>query len=75
MKNKTKKYLKTLDKYQIKELVHHPDLTEDESWLIYYTYGERRMIVNICYKLNMSESRYNKIRDEALIKLYYILNL
>lgn len=37
MKNKVKNYLKTLDKYKIKEIVKHPDLSEIEKWLIYYT--------------------------------------
>ena len=41
MKDKVKNYLKSLNKYQIKELVNHPDLTEEERWLIYYTYGEK----------------------------------
>ena len=75
MKNKTKKYLKSLTKYQIKDIVKHPDLTELERWLIYYTYGEKRYILNTATKLNMSERRFYTVRDEALIKLYYILKL
>ena len=75
MKNKVKKYLKMLDKYQIKDLVKHPDLTSDEKWVIYYTFGEDRYVVNTCAKLYISESKFYKIQDEALIKLYYILDL
>lgn len=75
MKDKVKNYLKSLNKYQIKELVNHPDLTEEERWLIYYTYGEKRYILNTATKLNMSERRFYTVRDEALIKLYYILKL
>ena len=75
MKNKTKKYLKSLTKYQIKDIVKHPDLTELERWLIYYTYGEDRYVLNTCVKLNISERQFYNIKDQALIKLYYILKL
>ena len=75
MKNKTKKYLKSLTKYQIKDIVKHPDLTELERWLIYYTYGEDRYVLNTCVKLNISEHQFHNIKDQALIKLYYILKL
>lgn len=77
--NKVKKYLKSegifKNKDKIKEIINHPDLTEEEKWLIYYTYGEDRYIINTARKLNMSESRYHKIKDIALTKLYYILKL
>ena len=75
MKNKTKKYLKSLTKYQIKDIVKHPDLTELERWLIYYTYGEDRYVLNTCVKLNISERQFHNIKDQVLIKLYYILHL
>lgn len=75
MKNKVKKYLKTKDKNEIKEIVKHPDLTEEEKWIIFYTFAEERLILNTCMKLNMSERRYHILKDQALIKLYYILNL
>ena len=72
MINKTKKYLKTLSKAEIKKLIEHPDLTEIEKWLIYYTYGEKRMVVNTCRKLAISEAQYRIIQQMALLKLYYI---
>ena len=72
MVNKTKKYLKTLSKAEIKKLIEHPDLTEIEKWLIYYCYGEKRMIVNTCRKLAISEAQYRIIQQMALLKLYYI---
>ena len=75
MKNKTKKYLKSLTKYQIKDIVKHPDLTELERWIIYYTYGKNRYILNTCLKLNILERQFHNIKDQALIKLYYILKL
>lgn len=31
MKNKVKKYLKTKTRYEIHQIVKHPDLTEDEN--------------------------------------------
>ena len=49
MKNKTKKYLKSLTKYQIKDIVKHPDLTELERWLIYYAYVVNMLWSDYCY--------------------------
>lgn len=72
MISKVKKYLKTLSKAEIKKLIEHPDLTEIEKWLIYYTYGEKRMVVNTCRKLAVGESEYRLIHKMALLKLYYI---
>lgn len=79
MINKVKKHLKSegifKNREKIKEIINHPDLTEEEKWLIYYTYGEDRYIVNTAAKLNMSERRFYMVQDKALIKLYYILKL
>lgn len=83
MINKVKKYLKSLAneysptelKIKVKEIVQHPDLTEIEQWLIYYTYGEQRMVVNTCRKLGLQETQYYVTQNLALIKLYYILGL
>lgn len=78
MKNKVKKYLKNL--YQskqiqkIQDLANHPDLTEDEKWLIYYTYAKDRMVANTAAKLSISERKFYMIQDCALIKLYYIIS-
>lgn len=79
MLNRVKKFLKSdgifKNREKIKEIINHPDLTEEEKWLIYYTYGEDRYIVNTAAKLNMSERRFYMVQDKALIKLYYILKL
>lgn len=75
MKDKVKNYLKNKNKFEIKELIKHPDLSETEKWVIYYAFGEDRYIANICIKLNISERQYHIIKDQALIKLYYILKL
>jgi DNA-directed RNA polymerase specialized sigma subunit len=69
--NKAKKYLKTLSKEEIKRLIEHPDFTEIEKWLIYYCYAEKRMVVNTCRKLAISESEYRLYHKMALLKLYY----
>ena len=71
MINKAKKYLKTLSKTEIKKLIGHPDFTEIEKWLIYYCYAEKRMVVNTCRKLAISESEYRLYHKMALLKLYY----
>lgn len=75
MKNKVKKYLKTKSESEIKEIIEHPDLTEDEKWIIFYTFAKDRMVLNTCMKLYISERQYHILKDQALIKLYYILNL
>ena len=72
MIRKAKKYLKTLSREEIKKLVQHNDLTEIEQWLIYYTYGEKRMVINTCYKLGLSEAQFYITQKIALLKLYYI---
>ena len=79
MINKAKKYLKNIAKTHtltetkqiIRELVEHPDFTNIEKWLIYYCYGEDRMVVNTCRKLAISESEYRLFHKMALLKLYY----
>lgn len=75
MINKVKKYLKTLTKEEIKKIIQHPDLTNEERWIIYYTFAEKRMVINTCYKLSISERQFYIIKDKGLIKLYYILGL
>lgn len=83
MIQKTKKYLKDIAKNHtqtetkqiVKKLVQHPDLTEIEKWLIYYTYGEGRMAANTSAKLGLSDALYFNTLKLALTKLYYILGL
>ena len=83
MVGKVKKYLKDIAKTHsrtetkqiVKKLVQHPDLTEIEQWLIYYTYGEDRMVANTCAKLGLGECDFYFKQKLALTKLYYILGL
>lgn len=75
MKNKVKNYLKSKSEEEISEIIKHPDLTEDERWIIYYTFAKDRLVLNTCMKLHMSERQYYIVKDQALIKLYYILHL
>lgn len=75
MQKKVKNYLKTKSRDEVKKLVTNPDLTEIERWLIYYTYGEKRMVINTCYKLGLSEAQFFNTQRVALTKLYYILGL
>ena len=75
MKNKVKKFLKSKTKEEIKEIVKHPDLTELEKWIIYYTFGANRYVTNTCSKLAISERQFFHIKEIALTKLYYILHL
>lgn len=75
MIDRVKKHLKTLSKEDIKVIIEHPDLTEIEKWLIYYTFAEKRMVINTCYKLALSEPQFYITKRIALTKLYYILDL
>ena len=75
MINKVKKYLKKLSKSEVKKVINHSDLTDIEQWLIYYTYGEKRMVINTCMKLNISRPQFFITQLSALIKLYYILEI
>lgn len=75
MIKKVKNHLKTLTSEEIKKLVRHPDLTEIEQWIIYYTYAEKRMVINTCYKLGLGECDFYVKQNLALTKLYYILGL
>ena len=75
MKNKVKNYLKSKSEEEISEIIKHPDLTEDERWIIYYTFAKGRLVLNTCMKLHMGERQYYIVKDQALIKLYYILHL
>ncbi len=75
MIDRVKKHLKTLSKEDIKAIIEHPDLTEIEKWLIYYTFAEKRMVINTCYKLALSEPQFYITKRIALTKLYYILDL
>ena len=71
----TRQYLKYLTKEQLKALFKETDLEDDEYWLLTYAFIERRMVVNICRKLNISESKYHNMQNQALIKVKYsILN-
>ena len=70
-----KRYLKTLSPDKIEEISRHPDLTDLEHWILYYTYAKQRLVVNTCMKLNISERQFFILLSEALTKLYYILEL
>lgn len=72
---RVKRFLKDKDKLQIKSLLDHPDFTEQERWVICYTFGENRMVVNTCMKLYLSQSQFHKIQNTALLKLYYIYHI
>ena len=70
-----KAYIKTLPEKEIEELSKHPDFSELERWIIYYTYVKKRLVANTCMKLSISERQFFMILSEVLIKVYYILDL
>lgn len=68
-----RQYLKHLDKETLKKLFKIADLREDEYWLLYYAFVEKRMRENTCAKLNIRLSKYHTLLNEALIKVDYTI--
>lgn len=68
-----RQYVKLLSKDQLRQLFKETDLTDDEYWLLTYAFIERRMVVNTCRKLNISEGKYHYTLNQALIKVKYTL--
>ena len=69
----TKQYLKTLDRETLKKLLKIAELQEDEYWLLYYAFVEKRMRENTCFKLNISLRKYHTMLNEALIRVEYTI--
>jgi len=71
----TPKYLKNLDKITLKKLLEiaKGDLSEDEYWILYYCYVEKRMAENTAAKLHISRSKYFISKSIALIKMEYVI--
>ena len=67
----TKKYLKNLDKKQISKLINATELDYFEKWILTYTFVEKRLIENICMRLNIGRTKYFYVLKEALIKIEY----
>lgn len=67
----TKKYLKNLDKKQIIKLINETELDYFEKWILTYTFVEKRLIENICMRLNIGRTKYFYVLKEALIKIEY----
>ena len=68
-----KQYLRSLDKETLKKLFKISELEEDEYWLLYYAFIEKRMRENTCAKLNIGTTKYHSILNGALIKLDYTI--
>lgn len=69
----TRQYLKNLDKQTLKKLFEIAELSEDEYWLLYYAFIEKRMRENTCAKLNIGTTKYHSLLNEALIKIEYTI--
>lgn len=67
----TRQYLRNLDKETLKKLFKISELPEDEYWLLYYAFVEKRMRENTCMKLNIRTTKYATMLNEALIKVEY----
>ena len=69
----TKQYLKNLDKKQILRLIEETKLDYYEKWVLTYSFIEKRMIDNICMRLNIGKTKYFYVLKEALIKIEYTI--
>lgn len=69
----TKQYLKKLDKKQILKLIEETSLDYYEKWALIYSFVDKRMVENICMRLNISRSKYFYILKNALIKIEFTI--
>ena len=74
MQFNTKKLLKQFDKDTIKKVLELSDLSELEYWVLLYSIVEKRMVLNTCAKLSISQAQYFIIQKIALVKVNYTLN-
>lgn len=65
----TKRYLKGLDKKQLRKLFELTNLNELEKWIVIYAFIENRMVENICMRLSIGTTKYHTTLNEALIKI------
>lgn len=65
----TKKYLKSLDKVQLRKLFNLTKLTELEKWILIYAFVEERYVENVCMRLSIGRTKYHTTLNEALIKI------
>ena len=69
----TKKLLKVFDKETIEKVLKQSDLTEEEYWVLHYSLVEKRMVLNTCAKLSISQAQYFILQKVALVKVNYTL--
>lgn len=69
----TKQYLKILTKKQILKLVEETNLDYLEKWILIYSFVDKRMVENICMRLNISKSKYFYVLKNALIKVEFTI--
>lgn len=67
----TKRYLKNLDKKQLRKLFELCELSQLEKWIVIYAFIEQRLVENICMRLSIGTTKYHTTLNEALIKLEY----
>lgn len=72
--HEAKKYLKNFNNIQLENLFKKSNLTETEYWLLRYALIQKRMVENICMKLNISRSTYRNMYNVALTKVDFTLN-
>lgn len=72
--HEAKKYLKIFNNIQLENLFKKSNLTETEYWLLRYALIQKRMVENICMKLNISRSTYRNMYNIALTKVDFTLN-
>lgn len=68
-----KRQIKKMSNDDLKRLFELAELTEQEKWLVTYAYIQDLMVINICFKLHISEATYHRILNIALVKIYFTL--
>ena len=68
-----KRRLKSMSHQDLKQLFELAELTTEEKWLVTYAYIQDLMVINTCFKLNISEATYHRILNIALVKIYFTL--
>ena len=64
-----RQYLRLLDRETQDKLFKISHLSDEQYWVLYYSFVKGRMVENTCAKLNISKSTYHNIMNVALAKV------
>lgn len=70
---KIKDTLRNLSESELDNFSDIAELDKEEYWIIFYSILKKLSPINICFKLNISESTYFRKLLTAKLKLYYTI--